>query len=259
MRSVKPSTLALVLVSLATGLWRGGELHGQVIMGCLLDGESLTPIPHGVIHLLNLDTEPLSLAVSDEEGDFTIAAPDSGQFLIRAEAFGYHTLVEGPIPLGLGDTLGVAFYIRADPTLLDPLVVEAERQIRHLEMAGFYRRQRRMVGHFLSREEIEEYKPHDMSSLLLSVPGIILRPARYGRLAPLFQRSLASSSFAGGGRCYPMYFLDGIPMYDAGPEIDFLVHPDNIEAIEAYQSRAETPVEYRDLRAICGVILIWTR
>ena len=109
------------------------------------------------------------------------------------------------------------------------------------------------MGHFLTREEIEEYKPHDMSSLLLSVPGIILRPTPDGRMAPLFQR------WGTGGRCFPMYFLDGIPMHDAGPEIDYLVHPDNIEAIEAYQSRAEMPAQYRDSRAGCGLILIWTR
>lgn len=256
---MKRSALTLLLVVLACGLGLSGDLHGQVIMGRLLDGESLTPIPFGVIHLLNLDSEPLTLNVSDEEGDFILVAPDSGQYLIRAEAFGYQILADGPIPLGLADTLGVAFYIRPDPARLDPLIIEAERQQIILERAGFYRRERRMMGHFLNREEIEEYKPHDMSSLLLSVPGIILRPGRHGRLAPIFVRYQFPSTFGGGGSCPPMYFLDGIPMHDAGLEIDYLVHPDNIEAIEAYQSRAEIPAQYRDSRASCGLILIWTR
>ena len=258
MRPQKPSTLAPLLIALACGLGMIEDLHGQVIMGRLLDGESLTPIPFGVVHLLNLDGDPLTLNVSDEEGDFILVAPDSGQFLVRAEAFGYQTLADGPIPLGLSDTLGVAFYVRPDPTRLDPLIVEAERQQIILERAGFYRRERRMMGHFLDREEIEEYKAHDMSSLLLSVPGIILRPTRQGQLVPIFQRYLYPSTFGGGG-CPPMYFLDGILMVEGGMEINYLVHPDNIEAIEAYQSPGEVPAEYRRAGAGCGVILIWTR
>lgn len=259
LRPITPSTFAHVLPCLAFAFGQAGDLNGQLIMGRLMDGESLTPIPNGVLQLLSLDSDPLSLAISGPEGEFRLVSPDSGRFLVRAEALGYHTLVRGPVTLGLTDTLGVAFYIRPYPALLDTLVVEAERQVRHLEIAGFYRRQKRMLGYFLNREEIEESNPRDVSALLLAVPWIVLRPTRFGWHAPLFQRYMAASSFGAPGWCFPMYFLDGIPIFGAGREIDFLIHPDNIEAVEAYMSRSEIPVEYRDPRAACGVILIWTR
>lgn len=39
----------------------------------------------------------------------------------------------------------------------------------------------------------------------------------------------------------------------------FPVHPNDIAAVEVYATRGETPAQYRDARARCGTILIWTR
>ena len=79
---------------------------------------------------------------------------------------------------------------------------------------------------------------------------MILRSAGGSNTVPVFSRYR---------RCLPMYFLDGIPIIDAGSEINYLIHPNSVEAVEVYVSRGETPAQYRDARARCGTILIWTR
>jgi hypothetical protein len=38
-----------------------------------------------------------------------------------------------------------------------------------------------------------------------------------------------------------------------------MVHPANITAVEIYRGPAETPGEFLDSDAQCGVVLVWTR
>ncbi len=44
-------------------------------------------------------------------------------------------------------------------------------------------------------------------------------------------------------------------------ELDLLVHPDNVAAIEVYPRPAQIPVQFKFLmrNGFCGVIAVWTR
>ena len=42
-------------------------------------------------------------------------------------------------------------------------------------------------------------------------------------------------------------------------QLDLLVHPDNVAAIEVFPSPAGVPVQYNNRGSACGVILVWTR
>jgi len=238
----------------------GSDAGAQVILGRLLDGESVQPIPWGFIELLDPASQQVAFTYSDKEGGFTLTAPGSGQYLVQAGAFSYYTIQDGPIQLGPSDTVGVEFFISPDPEELDPLVVEAKRLEWHLRTSGFYRRQERGMGEFITRGEIDDLRPHDISSLLVwETLGVLLRPNPEGTLVPAFGAGRAGTTFSGIGWCNPMYFLDGLPLMENGEDINVLVHPNDVAAVEVYPSPAVTPARFRDSRARCGTILIWTR
>jgi outer membrane receptor for ferrienterochelin and colicin len=47
--------------------------------------------------------------------------------------------------------------------------------------------------------------------------------------------------------------------YDQANDINAVVSPDQVEAIEVYRGPSEIPAEYSGNDAMCGVILIWTK
>jgi hypothetical protein len=54
--------------------------------------------------------------------------------------------------------------------------------------------------------------------------------------------------------------VDGAKMiYGGRSDINSMVTPGQVEAVELYGSAASIPVKYNGLGAACGVILIWTR
>ena len=78
-------------------------------------------------------------------------------------------------------------------------------------------------------------------------------------MIPAFPAGRSSTTAQGIGFCYPMYYLDGLPNMEIVDEGGFLIHPSQIAAVEVYSTRAETPAQFRDPRARCGTILIWSR
>jgi hypothetical protein len=180
--------------------------------------------------------------------------------MIQVEAFSYHSMEDGPVVLAGTDTVGVEFFVLPRPEELDPIVVEAERTEFHLRAAGFYQRKDRGMGTFITREDIEDIRPHDVSGLLAwGALNVYLRPGPGGYLIPAFPAGRSSTKANSVGFCYPMYFLDGIPNMEIVDEGGFLIHPTQIAAVEVYATRAETPAQFRDPRASCGTILIWSR
>jgi len=247
----------LVLLGLAVP---GDSANAQTIIGRLLDGDAMQPVPHGFIELLDTAAFQLAATRSDEGGGFTISAPGPGVYLIRAEAFSYHTIEDGPVELAAGDTARVEFFILPKPEELDPLVVAAKRTDFQLRTAGFYRRQERGMGQYITREDIDDIRPHDVGSLLVwGSLGVMLRPGPGGYMIPAFPAGRSSTVANSVGWCYPMYYVDGLPDTGIVDEGGFLIHPNHIAAVEVYSTRAETPAQYRDPRASCGTILIWSR
>ncbi|MBT8396837.1 MAG: carboxypeptidase regulatory-like domain-containing protein [Gemmatimonadetes bacterium] len=251
------SPVILVILGLAVP---GHPADAQTIVGRLLDGDAMQPVPHGFIELLDTAAFQVAATRSDERGDFTVSAPGPGEYLIRAEAFLYHSIEDGPVALNAGETTRVEFFILPKPEELDPLVIAAKRTDFQLRTAGFYRRQERGMGQFITRDDIEDIRPHDLSSLLAwGVLGVMLRPNRVGAMIPAFPAGRSSTESTRIGWCYPMYFLNGLPFDFDLDEFSFPVHPNDLAAVEVYHTRGETPAQFRDPRASCGTILLWTR
>lgn len=77
---------------------------------------------------------------------------------------------------------------------------------------------------------------------------------------------MRNAGTGGGYLCAPVVFVDGVRVrYDHldGISLSSLVPLATVEAVEAYRSPAEVPVEYNITRSprepLCGVLLFWTK
>lgn len=115
------------------------------------------------------------------------------------------------------------------------------------KLRGFYDRkqQRGSFGKFLERHEIQRLGPTNSSDLFRTVPGVVISAASAGN----------SIRIRG---CQPMVWLDGqrVP----GAELDEIIHPSGIAAIEFYPSSAGIPAQFLERQnRLCGLLLVWTR
>ena len=70
-----------------------------------------------------------------------------------------------------------------------------------------------------------------------------------------------SRSAAMGVSCPVQYYIDGSPfLASSSDDMDQIVQPQDIEAIEVYKSATDTPMEFQNAGGgACGTIVIWTR
>lgn len=138
--------------------------------------------------------------------------------------------------------------------VLRPVVVRAS--VVRGSFAAFERRRAAGFGHFVTRTDIERRRPQRVTDLLRTVPGMTLEPSDAGTPMPRFRN--ASVGFT-GGRCDPIYWVDGTPL---GPSLDLdALNPAAIEGIELYSGIATVPAALRGIgnSGTCGVIAVWTR
>lgn len=116
------------------------------------------------------------------------------------------------------------------------------------KLREFYERKEngRNFARFLEQSDIRRMGATRSSELFRNMPGIVLR-----------------NSSAGGNTlrvrdCQPMVWIDGqrVP----GAELDEIIQPSDIAAIEFYPSSAGVPAQYTERgNRLCGAIIVWSR
>jgi hypothetical protein len=138
------------------------------------------------------------------------------------------------------------------PVVLDPMPTELEKVIVLARIAAsrgrlrdFYERKARNAwGSFVDREEIERRNPTWVSDMLRTMPGVSVHTTSRGRNVVRLRG------------CTPTVWLDGLPL--RGTQVDDVVFPMDVAAIEVYRSQAGMPPQFMDLNG-CGAIVVWTR
>jgi outer membrane cobalamin receptor len=155
--------------------------------------------------------------------------------------------------------------IRLAPTvvLLAPLEIVALSPPRTSPvLENVEHRRTRGFGVQISRQEIEERRPLQISDVLMELPGVYAerrRGAAGGRTIHM-GRALVG---VGGGECPVQVFLDGMLATRDRPGgdvlVDDLASPLDVEVIEVFRGLASVPPEFFTPDARCGVIAIWTK
>ena len=185
-------------------------------------------------------------AVTDSRGRFNLGRFPAGPLSLHVRRIGYETR-DMQVKVGAGgQPTSVEIVLLAVPTELVGVSVTADPQGRLREF--FQRRQERAAfARFLDSDDIRRRGPANASDLFRTVPGV----------------SVKNNPAAGGNairirNCQPMVWLDG--QRTPGAELDEVIRPEEIAAIEFYPSSAGTPAQYLEHgNRLCGLILVWTK
>ena len=247
------STRILGAVALATA-FSAPALSGQAtpaapvaayeLKGSILDG-SRRPLGQVEVILIR-DAAVVHTVLSSDNGRFTFGRVAAGLVMLHFRRLGY-----------AAQTMELEVGPGGHPSISEIVLVELPSQLTEVTIStdagdpryhGFYERkqQRGSFGRFLEHRDIRRLGPVNPSDLFRTVPGITIRSG-----------SLNGNTIRIRG-CQPMVWVDGqrVP----GAELDEVVQPTEIGAIEFYPSSAGVPAQYMERgNRLCGLILVWTR
>lgn len=248
MKPILPLTplAAALAVSVAT------PLAAQTVRGRVIDASTGEGVPQAVVAAVTAEgNRRAGRTRTDATGAFSMPMR-AGRFRLQVDRTGYLQTLTEAMPVAAAETIAVELSVSAAPLTIAPLRVTARVEPprrRSLELNGFYQRERLGIGRFVRREELEQHKDFSLALALSRVPGTIIQYVRTKQYI-YFPRS----------NCRPWVYLDGVRMtIDRHLDINAVVSPTQIEAMEVYIGPAEVPPEWAAGRGACGVVLIWTK
>jgi hypothetical protein len=195
-------------------------------------------------------------AFTEGSGEAMLAAIPPGVRLVEVRRQGY-AYQRAAAEFAGGDTVRRVVKMTPSEVELEGLVVTSWGRSARLRNNGFYDRQRRGFGSFMTRDEIARLHAFHATDVFRNMRGFAVIPSGPRDIV------VTTRGPGGFGSCLPHLYLDGNRMFarNAQEQADALdaIPSDNIEAVEGYQGAATIPAEYNTTGSVCGVLLIWTR
>lgn len=225
----------------------GPGLEGVAVRIAVTDRTTQVPIPavRVILRTTAGDTEFTWQGATDETGALVTPRLLPGEYRAEFRALGFAEFLQ-PIRLDGEGRLDVAVGLVPEAIELPGVLVSVHRDAR-LEREGFYQRQDRGSGYFLTRADIDLRNPTRTSDLLMGIPGARVSSARLGQ---------PGGAITLRDGCVPTVVLNGGPI-SMPISLDELVNLHDVEAVEIYHGSAG-PVQFTQF-ASCGTIVVWTR
>lgn len=240
--------VALLVLHAAGAL--GAPLEGQTIRGTLMEDGTDLPISLGMVVLLTEALDSVNATMTSNDGEFSLDSRDPGNFFLMASGLGYRHTTVGLFELGVGGEMTIEFRLAREPLTLEGLLVEGARVAEESSLAtnGFYARMQTGFGEFITPQDLERTSARLTEDLFLEFQGMIVDPS--GRVRMRDSR---------GRYCSPALYLDGT--FIRARPMEQIASVEELEAVEVYRRRSETPLEYlgASRRVDCGVIVFWTK
>jgi hypothetical protein len=241
------SGIAVAAVSLVGTLVSPGPAAAQsVITGVVFDGRTSTPVAGARLSVRSSE----GASVTRNDGTFRLLVATAGRFILETRHDAYPTRTD-TLVIADGETAIVEIRLVAAAIELPPITVQTRS--RRLDDAGFYSRRERGIGVFVTRAEIAERKGRHMSDVLSRLAGLRRRIVSDGN-----SRIDSRSGMLIGRRCEIQYFIDGVRSELDATAID-AIPVEVVEGIEVYRGASEVPMQFDSGRAMCGVVVVWTR
>lgn len=224
----------------------------QSIQGTVVDDAEERPLEAVEVILYDSAGTARDETLTDEDGAFSLAVPDPGEWVVGTSLIGYAEFRSDPVPVVFGErvTVEVRLDVRAVP--LEPLVVTDRGDHLSRVIRDFYRRarSRSSFGYFVTREDIERRRPLQATDVFRGLAAVRITYGERGNRNGLRM----------AGNCVPAIYVDGseINGLSRGESLDDYVSVSDIEGVEVYRGGNSQVGAYRDRRG-CGVILVWTR
>ncbi len=273
-----PIRLAAILGVLAL---TASPALGQVIRGTVVDSTSGKPVAGAHVRVSVVSGGTVGDTATGKDGLFTFHLPAVGDYVLRVSRPGYAPRMTEPITVDAKFVAAVELRLASRPVALDTLTVVAQkvtiaRQIPFLVDAGFYDRQRKGIGHFLTRADLDQHPADRLTNSFVGISGVhvVCEGPSLPAGACDVQAPGATTQLV-GDVCKPSVVLDGVVLRSGGgrslagrtpggspgadPAVDKLLNPFNLEAVEIYTSPAGVPVQFRGYLSPCGAIIAWSR
>ena len=266
--------MRIPLALLAAALLLAAPAAAQTLRGRVLDASTGQPVAGATVTATTAEGRRAARAATGPDGAFSLQLRRAGPHRLSAERLGYRAATSGALDVQTRETVEVELRLSTADVVLDPLRVTARAEPardRRLATTGFYDRERDGIGAFVRREDIEKVPTERMTDVLRRVPGVNLVTTRDGETFVVMRAGMAST-----GNCYPRVVLDGLPLQQGigsgrvmgrgaastgnpGLDLNDVIKPGNLEAIEIYRGPAEVPTQFGGTNSACGVIVLWTR
>lgn len=256
---MRRSTLLIALPALLAAAARPAAAQGRIA----IDADPRGPLSTLQVRVVDEKGAPMQGvyvtvpgaergASTDAHGRARLERIPRGNRLIEIRRTGY---IFRRIAAGFsGDTVRRDIAMTPAPVEVEGVTATSWGRSMRLVRAGFYQRQQRGLGSFMTRQELDEIRPLRIEDAFRYMRGFMVRPERGGDV-------VVSTRSPG---CSPLVYVDGGSMFgrgsaDQAQTLD-MVPVRDVEAIEAYQGAGSIPEQYvRPGMAQCGVILVWTR
>jgi len=187
---------------------------------------------------------------TDSAGAYHLGGLPAGKTQLVFRRLGFEPVTKDVVVSERAQTVDVTMEML--PAEMAALITEASTRVREM-LRDFWQRREQGNGHFITRADIEDRQPMNLSDMMRSIPGMQLISHRVGTEATLrFARN------AGGHDCPPQYYIDGIMA--RGFNIDDMP-PSDVEGIEIYPGVSTVPPQFKSVTgtSACGVVVIWSR
>ena len=187
---------------------------------------------------------PARSTATDARGRFNLGEFTAGTLSLRVRRLGYERRSMEVQVGGGGRDTSVEIVLPIIPAELENVLVSGAPG----RLNEFFQRreQRAAFGRFLDREQIRKKGPTNASDLFRNIPGISIKTNPSGGNAIRIRN------------CQPMVWVDA--QRSPGAELDEVISPGDIAAIEFYPSSAGVPAQYLERNnRLCGLILVWTK
>lgn len=193
-----------------------------------------------------------------DSGTFAIRGVQPGAYTIRVRKIG-HTPAEGYIRIGRGETVDRQFALPATLDTLAAVVVVGEAGERlPRKLVDFERRRTFGIGHFLGPRDIARAEGQQTSTLLRTLPGLVMARGAGGAQFAVNPRGPGGVRAQGATSCPVAVYVDGVRSIDSPFNVNS-VQVGELSGVEYYAGSAEVPAQYSQGRLPCGVLIFWTK
>ena len=204
----------------------------------------------GVVSNAHVGVEGSTTEVStDSDGAFHFPKLPSGDARIRVRRLGYRP-TSAAVKIEAGAEAHLDLTLSPVVEQLPPVEVRRRVEVFDSRLAGFNERRLKHVGHFVTRETLDQMSSARFIDALRTIPSVQMRTLRGG---------VATVSIR-GARCAPLVFIDGFPATSGVMDLD-MIDLSGVEGIEVYSGMGSIPPEFMsgEQGQGCGVIAVWSR
>jgi hypothetical protein len=228
--------VGILAITRSAGAQTGGRISG------IVRDSTAAPVANADVLVIPADRR----VRTDSAGRFAVTGLDAGKYTVKARQFGYLP-GEWSVDLSHAGSADIQLTLGARLTMLQPVVVSADRNCSPSKFDGFMCRRGSTNGLFLDYTDIDDMNVYYTSDLFNGIDGfgVTVRSTNNGPVrVPVGKRCIAT-------------LVNGLPSSSTSVPQD----PYDVMAVEVYKLPADVPKEFRRFtwgKEQCSLIVYWT-